>query len=106
MAALADAARARGAKVVLSSVFDSGVGLAWVSLLAATLGHPSTTHHGIGTYTLLGADCVTPGFEASCLSSTDCPAVNIAAVEAFLASACLDAHTVGVVPEPPRSLPS
>jgi o-succinylbenzoate synthase len=106
MAALADAARARGAKVVLSSVFDSGVGLAWVSLLAATLGHPSTMHHGIGTYTLLSADCVTPGFEASCVSSTNCPAVNIAAVEAFLASACLHANALGAVPRQPPSLPN
>jgi o-succinylbenzoate synthase len=67
--ALANAAQSCGAKVVLSSVFESGVGLAWTSVLASSLGDPSSVEHGIGTYTSLATDCAAPSFEASCVIS-------------------------------------
>jgi o-succinylbenzoate synthase len=66
---LAHAAQREDKMVVLSAVFESGVGLAWTAVLACVLGYPSNAHHGIGTFTALQGDCISPGFEELCVTS-------------------------------------
>lgn len=43
-------------KVVMSSVFESGVGLAWTAVLASVLGYPANVAHGLGTRHSLTSD--------------------------------------------------
>jgi o-succinylbenzoate synthase len=57
-----------GIGVVLSSSFDSGVGLAHTSFLASLSDQITSTArtypHGVGTFTMLGADTLVPPFES------------------------------------------
>lgn len=69
--ALAKRAESRGVKVILSSVFDSGVGLAWATVLAAAIGNPATAAHGVGTFTALVGDSVSPSFQDACVLPSD-----------------------------------
>lgn len=52
--------------VILSTVFDSGVGIAWTSLLASVFGDQET-RHGLGTFQYLSRDIIENSFEASCV---------------------------------------
>jgi o-succinylbenzoate synthase len=65
---LAKEARAGKVKVVLSSVFDSGVGLAWAAVLASAIEYPSRVAHGLGTFQAIARDSINPSFEDSCVS--------------------------------------
>lgn len=61
---IADIGRQNGCEVIMSSVFESGVGCAWVTLLAGMCGRTST--HGLGTYMYLKEDIISPGFGEFC----------------------------------------
>lgn len=52
---------------ILSAVFDSGVGLAWASLLAAISSDDKEICHGLGTFKHLSGDVHTPSFETLCV---------------------------------------
>jgi o-succinylbenzoate synthase len=77
--ALAAAAQRANKKVILSSVFESGVGLSWTAVLACVLGHPNSAHHGIGTYTALADDCIHPSFKDSCITKNGAVDICLAA---------------------------
>ncbi|CAN8063644.1 unnamed protein product [Agarophyton chilense] len=51
-----------GCEIVFSSVFESGIGTAWTSVLASVLGS-SQQHHGLGTYKHLLSDVTVPSFD-------------------------------------------
>lgn len=56
------------ARIVLSAVFESGVGIAWAAALAAVADNVrgQATVHGLGTHAHLGNDVLTPGFTKAC----------------------------------------
>lgn len=83
MLSLARKAELCGVKIILSSVFDSGVGLAWAAVLSAAIGHPAGVAHGVGTFQYLDEDSVTPGFEDSCVS-TETLKIDVPKCESFL----------------------
>lgn len=62
-------------RVVLSSVFDSGVGLAWAAVLAAVC-QTMETSHGLGTFAHLSKDVITPGFRDVCVFESDRLSIN------------------------------
>lgn len=64
--------------LVLSSVFESGVGMAWNTILASVCNHLTVSDesglipspkifHGLGTYSHLSTDAVDPSFASSCI---------------------------------------
>lgn len=61
--------------LVVSSVFESGVGIAWDAILASVCNNliPSTSHfrkspcHGLGTFTHLRGDVIDPPFASMCV---------------------------------------
>lgn len=53
-------------EVIMSTVFDSGVGTAWTSLLASVFGDQQTCH-GLGTFQYLLNDVIDDSFEQTCL---------------------------------------
>lgn len=53
-------------EVIMSTVFDSGVGIAWTSLLASVFGGPQACH-GLGTFQYLLKDVIEGSFEQICL---------------------------------------
>lgn len=57
-------------EIVLSAMFESGVGLAWQAHLAAsfTSKDEAPTYHGLGTYAHLEKDVMEPGFGDFCLT--------------------------------------
>lgn len=71
-------------KIVMSSVFDSGVGLAWTTLLAAVC-QTQHTFHGLGTFEYLHEDVLDPGFKSFCVDESMC--VSIQKCQEFLARA-------------------
>jgi o-succinylbenzoate synthase len=96
---LARVAESRDVKVILSSVFDSGVGLAWAAVLASAIGHPRSASHGIGTFTSLARDAVSPSFEEFCVSRSDakirvsdCKQLLTREARAVLKEGCNPAH--------------
>ncbi|CAN0099168.1 unnamed protein product [Scytosiphon promiscuus] len=72
-------ARRLGAKAVLSSAFESGVGLAHASILASCFATQGVAH-GLSTYSRLRADVVAPGFSATVSNGT----VDVMAAEELL----------------------
>lgn len=62
---LREIAASSNSRVVMSSVFESGVGLAWAAVLAAVC-QTEETSHGLGTFTHLCKDVIVPGFSDSC----------------------------------------
>lgn len=87
LSTIATVARQNNKKVVLTSAFDSGVGVAWTTVLAAIFGSPPATTHGIGTFSALRHDAVHPGFGQT-VGSTTKSQFNIAQVCRYLDIAC------------------
>eukprot|EP00177_Eucheuma_denticulatum_P002301 GFKZ01004125.1.p1 GENE.GFKZ01004125.1~~GFKZ01004125.1.p1 ORF type:complete len:713 (-),score=58.85 GFKZ01004125.1:200-2338(-) len=63
------AARESSCQVVMSTIFESGVGIAWTALLASVLGTEGTCH-GLGTYRYLTRDVTEVSFQAVCILGT------------------------------------
>ncbi|CAM9873434.1 unnamed protein product [Choristocarpus tenellus] len=74
------AAAAAGVKAVLSSVFESGVGLAHASIFASVFADKGVAH-GLSTYARLCNDVVSPGFLEAVAGGS---MVNIASCERLL----------------------
>lgn len=92
---LAKHARCHNVKVVLSSVFECGVGLAWDTLLAAACGGSSNVAHGVGTFAALAGDVIAPSFEDMCVDQQQC-AIRVGAAEKLLETAAAFALKHGV----------
>lgn len=67
--------------VVLSSAFESGVGLAWQALFASCV--DQSVCHGLGTFAYLAYDALQPSFAETCLSA-DRTHVNLQDCEGYL----------------------
>lgn len=65
------AARKHGVPIVISSAFDSGVGLAWACIVASSIADSPTVAHGIGTFHALHGDVIVPSFRESCVSERE-----------------------------------
>lgn len=78
---LTDIAAKTNCKIVVSTIFDSGVGIAWGTLLAA-LCETQVTCHGLGTYEYLAQDVLYPGFIDCCVVRKTC--ISIKKCEEFL----------------------
>ncbi|PXF41610.1 o-succinylbenzoate synthase [Gracilariopsis chorda] len=76
-------AQKNGCEVVLSTVFDSGVGTAWTAILAGVLGSREQ-HHGLGTFSHFLSDVFTPSFGECCAEHGD--QVSVFACEKYLLS--------------------
>lgn len=72
----------RGCETVMSSAFESGVGLAWTSFLAAVCSKQDTCH-GLGTYAYVDGDIHEPTFEKSCLQRSG-TLVSLSACQNYL----------------------
>lgn len=90
---LVNIAAKSGCTVIISSVFDSGVGLAWSALIASVcdnvVNHSYGSRmpsHGLGTFSQLTQDVYNPGFGQRCLRS-DGVSVDMAQCHNFLESA-------------------
>lgn len=66
---LCKVARDCSCEVVMSTIFESGVGVAWTALLASVLGTEGTCH-GLGTYSYLSRDVTEDSFQAKCTIGT------------------------------------
>ncbi len=62
---LADTAIVSNADVIVSSTFESGVGLAWLAHIAASI-DKADTYHGLGTFANLKDDVISPSFQTYC----------------------------------------
>lgn len=80
---IAKYARRLGIKIVLSSVFESGVGLAWVTAIAAACEGSRKVAHGVGTFSGFSRDVVSPGFNEACVDGKE-GCVNVELCEQFL----------------------
>lgn len=87
---LANIAVQSGCTLIISSVFDSGVGLAWGALIASVCDNLVNSYrgsrmpcHGLGTFSYLVQDVCQPGFVQYCLRSDDVT-VDIAQCHEFL----------------------
>ena len=81
---LRSTAASTNCRVVMSSVFESGVGLAWAAVLAAVCQTEETTH-GLGTFTHLCKDVFVPGFSDFCFLESS--SLYIDGCERFLTDA-------------------
>ena len=63
--AICEIAKRNGCKIVLSSIYESAVGLCWNALLASSLGSEDVGH-GLGTFRLLKEDVLDCSFEKCC----------------------------------------
>lgn len=71
-----------GCTPIFSTVFDSGVGLAWTALLAA-MSSQEDVCHGLGTFQYIQRDVNVPSFESFCVQRTGLE-ICIANCERFL----------------------
>lgn len=63
-------AQKNGCQIVLSTVFDSGVGTAWTAILASVLGSRNQ-YHGLGTFNHFLRDVLAPSFGEHCVEQGD-----------------------------------